>query len=183
MNIKLTKEQQQYVAGGVIGLGALVYFYVQFFWLPMSKETAEVQTKIKATTDKINKAKGDAAKLPELERDLVRLNEDKVKAEARLPKTKSVPDILVTLGQLGSRYNVAVTNFSPGSSKPQQYFFELHFPVTVQGAFHNIGKFLAALALEQRIYNVFNVNYAEPTADTGEMNVTFELVSYQYKEG
>ena len=52
----------------------------------------------------------------------------------------------------------------------------------VDNKIFRIGKFLAALALEERLYNVLNVNYSSPSA-TGEMQVTFELVSYQYKEG
>jgi len=47
--------------------------------------------------------------------------------------------------------------------------------VTVKGQFHNIGKFLAALSLEERIFNVSNVIYSEPVAGSGEMNVSFYL--------
>jgi Tfp pilus assembly protein PilO len=89
----------------------------------------------------------------------------------------------VTLDALGARHGVMLLSFAPGPSKQQQYFIEFRFPVNVRGTFHNIGKFLAALALEQRLYNVFNVNYPEPAGASGEMQATFELVSYQYKEG
>ena len=55
--------------------------------------------------------------------------------------------------------------------------------MTVRGTFHGIGRFLAGLALEQRLYSVYNVVYGEPGAETGEMQVNLDLVSYQYKEG
>jgi len=183
MAIKLTKQQQQYLAAGAVGLGAFVFCYVKFFWLPISHKTAEVIGKIESLARDIEAAQRQAARLPELEKQLVSLNERKIEAEKRLPKTKSVPDILVTLGVLGAKYHVSMMNFAPGGSKSQQYFIELKFPVSVRGAFHNIGRFLAALALEQRLYNVFNVIYGEAAEATGEMQVTFDLVSYQYKEG
>ena len=43
-----------------------------------------------------------------------------------------------------------------------------------------IRRFLAAVALEERIFNVKDINY--PAADPlGDMTVTFTLLSYQYK--
>ncbi|MFA6004178.1 MAG: type 4a pilus biogenesis protein PilO [Elusimicrobiota bacterium] len=183
INIKLTKQQQQYLAAGVIGGAAVLFCYVKFFWMPISAKTVEVKGKIEALAKDIEAAKRQAARLPELEKQLVSLNERKIDAEKRLPKSKSVPTILVTLGALGDKYRVALISFTPGGSKVQQYFTELKFPMTVRGAFHNIGRFLAALSLEQRLYNVYNVTYSEAAEATGEMTVNFELVSYQYKEG
>ncbi|MBI5241933.1 MAG: type 4a pilus biogenesis protein PilO [Elusimicrobia bacterium] len=183
MNIKLSKQQQQIAAAAVFGTGAFVYCYVQFFWLPISKKTAKIQSEIAGLERDIQTAQRQAARLPDLERQLVSLNERKIEAEKRLPKTKAVSDILVTLDSLGVKHGVMLLSFAPGPVKQQQYFIEYRFPVSARGTFHGIGKFLAALALEQRLYNVFNVNYPEPSGVAGEMMVTFELVSYQYKEG
>ena len=180
MAIKLTKQQQQALAAGAVGLGAFLYCYVQFFWFPVSKKTSALQVQIEGLNRDIQAAKRQAARLDELDKQLVSLNERKIEAEKRLPKNKSVPDILVTLDALGSQYNVFLLSFSPGTSKAQQYFSEFRFPVSVRGTFHNIGTILAALALEQRLYNVYDVKYPEPADMTGEMRVTFTLVSYQY---
>ena len=183
LNIKLSKKQQQAVAAGVLGAGAAIFCYVQFFWLPLSRKTAEVKARILDLEAQIQVAQRQADRLPDLDKELVRLNERKLEAEKRLPKTKSATTILVTLGQLGSKHRVTLLSFSPGPvNKSPQYFIEFRFPVVMRGAFHDIGKFLAALALEQRLYNVLNVNYSEP-GEGGDMLVSFELVSYQYKEG
>ena len=183
MAIKLTKRQQQRLAAGALGLGVFIYCYLQFFWLPVSKKTRGIQTQIEGLSRDIQAAKNQAARLDELNKQLVRLNERKIEAEKRLPKNKSVPDILVTLDALGAQYNVFLLSFAPGTSAAQQYFTEFRFPVSVRGTFHNIGRFLAALALEQRLYNVYDVKYPEPAAATGEMQAGFTLVAYQYKEG
>jgi type IV pilus assembly protein PilO len=183
MAIKLTKQQQQALAAGVMGLGAFVYCYVQFFWLPVSKKTTELQAQIEGLNRDIQAAQHQAARLDELDKQLVNLNERKIEAEKRLPKNKSVPDILVTLDSVADQYDVFLLSFSPGTSSAKQYFVDFRFPVSVRGTFHNIGRFLAALALEQRLYNVYDVKFPESTIGTGEMQVTFTLVSYQYKEG
>ena len=182
MAIKLSKQQQQYLAVGVVGLGAFIFCYVKFFWLPISKKIDDVNGKIAGLDRDIQAAQRQAARLPDLEKLLVSLNERKLEADKRLPEKKFVTDILVTVGGLAKKNRVALTNFAPGPTKKQQYFIELRYPVSVKGSFHNIGKFLAALALEQRLYNVYDVAYSEPAGDTGEMAVTFTLASY-YREG
>jgi len=180
MAIQLTKQQQQYVAAGVVLTLALGFAYVRFFWLPISQAKDEAQAKIEEVESKIIKAKQQASRLDRLKLEIASLNEQAIEAEKRLPKTKSVPDILVTISGLAQKSRVTLQTFTPGAQKPQQYFTELAYPMSVKGSYHNIGRFLAAIALEERIFNVVNVNYPSAGGD-GEMTVTFTLLSYQYK--
>ncbi|MEK7858413.1 MAG: type 4a pilus biogenesis protein PilO [Elusimicrobiota bacterium] len=182
MAIKLTKQQQQYLAVGAVVLIAGAVLYFKFFWLPYAKKISETKAKIEDLTAKIDRATKQAARLPRVEAELVSLNEQAIEAEKRLPKTKSVPDILVTINALAAKNHVVVLSFgAPPVQKSQTYFTELSFPVTARGSFHNVGKFLAALALEERIFNVLNVTYPEPVVPLEEMSIGFTLVSYQYK--
>ena len=180
-NIKLTKEQQQYLVAGVLFGGAFCYGYVAFFWLPISQKKAETRKKIEEVEAKIEKARRQAARLPRLEAELVDLNQRAEEAERRLPKKKSVPDILVTVSALAVKYRVTLLSFQPGGSATKQFFNELSYPVRIRGRFHDVGRFLAAVALEERIFNVQNVRYGESAGDLGEMAVDFTLISYQYK--
>ncbi|MDX6770447.1 MAG: type 4a pilus biogenesis protein PilO [Elusimicrobiota bacterium] len=180
MAIQLTKQQQQYVGAGAIGALLLIGAYVKFFWLPISAAKAEARQKIVEIEAKIDKAKKQAARLDRLKDELNVLNEQAVQAEARLPRSKSVPDMLVTLSSVAQKQRVTILTFAPGPVKPQQYFMELNYPITIRGSYHNVGRFLAALALEQRIFNVQNVTYPAPDG-AGEMTVSFMLLSYQYK--
>jgi hypothetical protein len=51
MAIKLTKQQQQIVIGGAIGLAAFLFCYVKFFWMPISSKTTEVKAKIESRSE------------------------------------------------------------------------------------------------------------------------------------
>lgn len=166
-------------AGAFLALvGAGLYAY--FFWLPISKKKAELQDQIAKLEQKIAKAKVQAARREMLQTELASLNQQAAEAEKRLPRSKSVPDILVTLSSLAQKNHVDVQSFSPGPQKPQPFFVELDYPMTVKGSYHNIGRFLAAIALEERIFNVKDVAYPAAGGD-GEMTVTFILLTYQYK--
>lgn len=180
MALQLSKQEQQYVGAGAIAALLVAGLYVRFFWLPISAAKAEAREKIAQCEAKIDKAKKQAARLERLQQELVVLNEQAVQAEARLPRSKEIPNMLVTLSAVAQKQRVSILTFSPGPTKDQQYFKELNYPVTLRGTYHNIGRFLAALALEQRIFNVQNVSYPAPDG-SGEMTVSFTLLSYQYK--
>ncbi len=177
--IKLTKQQQQLLVATTLMLGAFGYIYVAFYWGPISQKIADTQKQMDDVEAKIEKAQQQAGRKDKLEKELLRLSDAAVEAEKRLPKNKSVPDILVTVSDLAARNHVQLVSFTPGATTNKQYFIELDYPISVKGTYHNIGKFLAAVALEERIFNVQNVSYGEPTA--GLMTVTFTLISYQYK--
>lgn len=177
---KLTKAHQQMIALGLVILGGGGYLFFAWFWLPTSQSIKDTREKIEAVEKKIEKAKQQEARLPRLEAELLRLNDQAVEAERRLPKKKSVPDILVTVTALAEKQHVELLTFSPGGVVNKQFFVELNYPMTVRGSFHNIGKFFAAISLEERIFNVQNVVYSDP-GSSGAMTVTFTLVSYQYK--
>jgi type IV pilus assembly protein PilO len=180
MAIQLTKQEQQYAAVGAFLAVALGFVYVKFFWLPIAQAKREASEKIEQIEAKIVKAKQQAARLKRLQDEIASLNERAVEAEKRLPKSKSVPDILLTLSALAQKNRVSIQSFTPGPMKTQQYFIELTYPLSIKGSYHNIGRFLAALALEERIFNVTNIAYP-PAGGDGEMTVTFTLLSYQYK--
>ncbi|MDE2142496.1 MAG: type 4a pilus biogenesis protein PilO [Elusimicrobia bacterium] len=180
MAIQLSKQQQQY-----LGVGAVLFLvgagvYVKFFWLPISDKRADLTQQIEQIETKISKAEAQASRLTRLQSELATLNQQAVEAEKRLPKDKDVPDILVTLARIAEKYKVSIQGFAPGPQKAQQYFTELAYPMSVKGTYHDIGRFLAAIALETRIFNVKDVVY--PSADgQGQMTVTFILLTYQYK--
>jgi len=169
-----------YLGGGSVAFVVVAALYVQFFWLPISKDRAALLDQIAAVDAKISKATAQASRLQRLQADLATLNQQAVEAERRLPKTKSVPDVLVALASLAQQNRVAIQSFSPGPSKSSQFFIELSYPMSVKGTYHSIGRFLAAIALEERIFNVKNVTYPSAGAE-GEMLVNFTLLTYQYK--
>lgn len=180
MAIQLSKQQRQYLGAGAILFVIFGVVYVKFFWLPIAQKKAEATRQIEEIEAKIVKAKQQAARLDRLQDEIKSLNERAAEAEKRLPKTKSVPDILLAISALAQKNRVVIQSFTPGATKSQQYFTELQYPLAIRGSYHNIGRFLAAVALEERIFNVKDVNYPATDA-SGDMTVTFTLLSYQYK--
>lgn len=179
-NIQLTKEQQQYLVLAVLVLGGGGYAYFKYFWMPTSQKIVELSKKVEEVEGKINRAKMVAARKKKVVAELETLKRDAEDAERRLPKSQDLPLVIDTVSALSSRHNVALSSFAPGARTDRQHFLELSYGVQARGAYHDIGRFLAALALEERIFNVRDVNMGSPDAQ-GRLTLRMTLVSYQYK--
>ena len=179
-NLKRNKQQQQYAVVGALLLAGGGFSYFRYFWMPTSARIRETTEKIKAVEEKINKAKGQAGRLPTIQKELERLNEQAIEAEKQLPKNKNLPAVIVTVGSLARKNSVEVRSFLPGGASQKEYYIEVPYTLSMQGTYHNIARFFASVALEERIFNVRNVIYGAPNTE-GKMTVTYTLISYQSK--
>lgn len=179
--IKLNKQQQQYLIAGVLGVAAFGFVYIKYFWSPIAKTIHEAQEEIVSVNAQIETAKSNAARLPQIEKELEQLNIKAIEAERRLPRAKDVPGILVKLSSLANKHGIALNSFAPGGQLVRDYFFELVYPISITGNFHSLGRFLSALAMEERIFNVQHINFGSAAQDSAIMTITLNLLSYQYK--
>jgi len=178
INIKLSKEQQQYLVAGVLFVGGGGFAFFNYFWLPTSKQIVETEQKIKAIQAKILKAKGNAGKLDKIQKELALLNKKAEEAEKRLPKAEDFPTVVDTITDLAKKYNVELRSFSTGTSSDQTHFIVIKYKLNGSATYDDWGRFFASLALQERIYNVENVNFSP--AGNG-VSVSFDLLTYKYK--
>ena len=180
--INLTPKQMQIAGASIALVGAFGFVYLKYFWQPVSERITKAKESIELVEGKINKAKAQAARLPQIQRELVVLNEQAADAEKRLPKTKDLPAVIDTISALSQKHRVSLLSFAPGSQSAKQYFIEVPYTVSAIGSYHDVGRFFSAIALEERIFNVRNVVFGGPAgAVPGRVSVNFTLVAYQYK--
>lgn len=181
LKIKLSPNQQKMLLATFLFIGSLGYLYIAFFWSPISQKEAGLQKQIQDTNSKIETATRQSMMMSHLKLEISQLNKQATEVSRQIPNTKGVENTLVTLNELAARYNISVISFSPGKQVPNPYFFELQYPMTIEGQFHDIGKFFAALALKKRIFNLQDVSFGSANAETGLIHVNLILLAYQYK--
>lgn len=183
LNIQLTKQQQQMAALGVVILGAFTYSYVRFFWAPYSKRISEDREETGKIEQKIAAAKREKEHLGVLEKELESLDYEARDAEKRLPKTRDLPTVFDAVNRLARLHHVELASFAPGGLSTKPYFIEIPYQIAITGRYHDVGRFLASVSLEERIYNLKDVVYAVggSSEDKSKLNVSFTLVAYQYK--
>lgn len=183
MDIKLTKEQQQMIVAIVLFAGAGGYSYWTYFWVPISEKIKVVKGKIESTDREIASARQTAARLPQLRAQIQELQEKAEAVEKKLPKTKELPTLIDTLSGVARQYNLTIMNFSPGGTSVKDYFIELQYGMTIRGNYHNLAKFLTALATQERILQTRGLSLSPVSGSTGSETVTaqFTLLAFQYK--
>jgi type IV pilus assembly protein PilO len=178
--ITLTKDQLGQIGAGVLFTALFIYFYFSYFWLPLGKKIEEKSRKVAQIEADISNAKAQKAKYKDLEAKLASLRQEKDAAEKKLPREKKFPDLIRTITDLSKKHNVKVGNISPAGEAQVEYFKRVSYNLTVRGNYHDVGRFLAALGLLERILTSENVNVnGTPGAETSA-EVTFTLVAYQY---
>lgn len=171
---KLTKI----VAVSVL-LVAVVFSYLYFFWLPVSKKISEIRDKVSKIEAEIKKARDITSKYPNLEKKLSELEAQKADVEKKLPRDKNMPDLMKTIKKIADKYSVSINSISPSTAVKEQYFFRITYSISVSGSYHDIGSFLSEISIQERILNVENVLITGGAVS----NVNFILVSYQYDDG
>jgi type IV pilus assembly protein PilO len=178
--IQLTKEQLGQIAAGVLFCALLIYGYVFYFWMPISKKIDANSKKVASMESDISKAKAQKAKYKDLEAKLASLKEEKEAAQKKLPRERKLPDLLKTITALSKKHKVAIQAITPGSSTKGEYFTKVAYQISLSGDYHALGRFLTALGLEERILTVENlVISGTPDAETS-VSATFILMAYQY---
>jgi len=182
--IKLTPEQAKNLGAGLFLAAVMAFGYYRYFWSPISLRIDKARAQIADMDAKIEKAKIQAGRLSRIQRELEAMKQQQADAEKRLPRDKDVPEVVDTVGLLARHMGVVLNSFTPSAPASKQYFNEIPYQLNVTGTYHDIGRFLAALALEERIYGVRNVAYvAAGASDRGgqPLTVTFTLIAFQYK--
>lgn len=184
MKLELTKEQQQLVVAVVLCLGGFGYAYYTFFWSPISDTITQTQAEIDSIKSDLATARSRADTLQGLKNKIADLNEQMAEAEKRLPKTKEVANIIDTLTDIGQENRVNLESITPGPTTSQQYYQEAPYAITLQGNYHSTARFLAALALTERIFHERGLQLtATPDNGSYTLRANFTLVAYIYHEG
>lgn len=181
IKINLTKKEQKMALAGTLFLAFFGYAYIAFVWIPISQKKSSLQTEIFSTDARISQATSQAEKMPRLKSKIAELEQQAREVSRQLPNKKGVGDTLVILSELAQRHNISIVSFSPGPNIAKPYFIELQYPLVIEGQFHDIGKFFAALALEERLFNIQDVSFGHADPETGIMQVRLTLLAYQYK--
>ncbi|MCK4935390.1 MAG: type 4a pilus biogenesis protein PilO [Elusimicrobiales bacterium] len=178
--IKLTKDQITQLVAGLFFAGIFGYFYVAYFWLPLSKKITENTKKVATIEKDITKARVKKAQYKNLEKKLAGLVVQKEAAQKKLPKEKKVPDLIRMLTYLSKKHNISISRINPSVAKKERYFTKVAYNITLTSSYHSLGRFLTALALEERILTMENVSITAAKSDDYTINVNFVLTSYQY---
>ncbi len=183
-NLKLTKEQQQYLVGGILGIAAGVYGYWNFLLTPLNKDIVQLQATLKEKQDNLEKARRLKAQWEEYTQRLARVQTGMQYTTRRLPSDAQFTVQVERLIKMCLEGNVELGAFTSEKSATNKSEFE-GFKKNISGLtlvadYHRLGAFLSRLSGEDIVYNVddLSLTAAPDNALHNTVVATMKLVTY-----
>jgi type IV pilus assembly protein PilO len=160
------------LAATIILISALYYSFV---YSPKSDEVAKLADSVEIARNEKNAKQLKAANLPRLQRDLKTLDMQLLKAVAELPNQKQIAALLTNISAQAQQAGLNVILFRPRAETFQEFYAEVPVDITVKGNFHNTVSFFDAVGRLDRLINIDNIGFRNPTI-AGD-NVIMETTS------
>jgi type IV pilus assembly protein PilO len=116
-----------------------------------------------------------AANLGRLRKDILQLDAELKLAVAQLPDKKEIPDLLSGISAKAQQSGLDVLLFRPRAETFQDFYAEVPVDITVKGSFHNTVNFFDEVGHLDRLVNIDNIGFKNPTMN-GD-NVVLETTS------
>ena len=171
--LERTKLQKIAILGAtIVLLGALYY---SFLFSPRSDEMAKLADSVEIARNEKTAKQLKASNLPRLKKDIQQLETELRKAVAQLPNKKEIADLLRTISAKASQSGLDILLFRPRAEAFQEFYAEVPVDITVKGSFHNTVGFFDEVGRLNRLVNIDNIGFKNPTV-AGD-NVILETTS------
>ncbi|HOW27208.1 MAG TPA: type 4a pilus biogenesis protein PilO [Elusimicrobiota bacterium] len=179
----LSKQQQQQVMAIVMFVAGFAYVYWTYLLKPTNEKIVKLNADLVSVLDKVETMKRQALRLKSLQDDYNKLLLEVGETEKRLPKQKSLEDIIRIVTFESNKYHIRLNSFSPGGERAQNYYSEVPISLNVKGQFHTLGRFITAIGLQERIMSALGLTISyTPDQKTGEtITANFILMTYTFK--
>ena len=146
---------------GTLLLAAALYY--SFVFSPRSDEVAKLADSVEIARNEINAKRIKAANLVRLRRDLEELDRQLKKAVAELPNQKQIAALLTSISAKAQQSGLDVVVFRPRAENFQEFYAEVPVDITVKGNFHNTVSFFDEVGRLDRLINIDNISFRNPT--------------------
>jgi type IV pilus assembly protein PilO len=149
--------------------------YYSFLYIPRADEIAKLSDSVEIARNEKSVKAQKAANLPRLKKDLQQLDAELKKAVAQLPDKREIAELLSSISAKAQQVGLNVLVFRPRGETYQEFYAEVPVDITVKGNFHNTVSFFDEVGRLNRLINIDNIGFKNPTV-TGD-NVVLETTS------
>ena len=159
----LERSTAQKVA--ILGVSVILIaaLYYSFLFSPKADEVAKLADSVEIARNEKTVKTQKAANLSRLRQDLQRLDGELKKAIAQLPEKKEIPELLSSISSKAQQSGLDVLLFRPRPESYQEFYAEVPVDITVKGNFHNTVNFFDDVGRMDRVVNIDNIGFKNPT--------------------
>jgi len=177
--LELPKFQKIAILVVVIILAAALYY--SFLHVPLGDQIAKLADSVEiAKNEKLAKSQK-ASSLTRLRQDLARLDLELKKAVAQLPDRKEVANLLGSISTKAQSAGLEILTFRPRAEAFQEFYAEVPVDITVKGNYHEMIDFFDNVGRLDRLINIDNIGFKNPTVSGERVLVETTTVATAYR--
>ena len=177
----LDRSKGQKIAILAVIVVFLAALYFSFLFDPRSKEIAKLAEEVEIARNERDKKGQQAANLPRLQKDLSELELKLKKAVAQLPNKKEMAELLRTIATKAQESGLEVLLFRPRGENYQDFYAEIPVEITVKGNFHDAISFFDEVGRLNRLINIDNIGFKNPTVAGDRVTVETSSVATAFR--
>jgi type IV pilus assembly protein PilO len=179
----LIPEEQHKRVALMVGLLALAVLYLAhtYWYTPTAERIDRLQARVTQLEDSNRRAQIIAARGgEELEQRLAVYERHVARLEQLIPAGEEVPALLNAIAMEAQRVRVNLESWQPEPSQPGQFYTRESYEMTVTGEYHDVGRFLTAIASLPRIITPVDLRLSMATGPSPREDVQ-NPVSAQFR--
>ncbi len=168
----------------LIFVGTFVLLIGGFVWLcylPLTEDIQRTEKEIRDLEHKINLAKIQIKKLPELKEKEAELTQAFKNALRLLPNKREIPTLLAGVSQLGVNSQLQFKLFSPGKEETKEFYVEIPVSIEVSGRYRDLALFFHRVGKMARIVNIVNISIKPEQELSTTLNTKCKAITYRFK--
>lgn len=152
------------------------------FLLPQYEAREKIMKEIDQQRAEIANAHQKAARLDKLIADNIVLKKKLDELQYQLPQEHEVSTLLRMVSEKGIEAGLVINTWKPGSRNVHvsKEIYEIPVDVTMNGSYHNLGRFFSDLTKLSRIVNLSNIGMASRAQQRGTVDLNIRFVAKTY---
>jgi type IV pilus assembly protein PilO len=179
---KLTKPQRIGIYAGTLVL--LIGLSVWLLFWPKYGRIDQLETRLAAVEDELDKAKRNALELNEW-RNKMKQKESQYKSVMRaLPEKEEIPSLLAGISQAGKDAGLEFLLFQPKKETAKGFYAEIPVEMRINGGYHQIAVFFDRVSNLPRIVNLRRIKMAPLSKQESSsfLDISCQAVTYKFIE-
>lgn len=157
----------QKILMGVMAFFVVVYFWYTRLYTSYDKQLASMTNEYERMITDLKNVEMKSKTLEALKEEYTDLLDKYLEIEQLLPEVKQIPSFLVQLHTASSLTETKITKIEPRPIVPESFYNVASFEISMEGSYHDFGKFMSYVANFPFIANVSNVDIKTPTGNIG----------------
>ena len=153
----------QKIAILVVTIILIAALYYSFLYSPRAEQVAKLADSVEIAQNEKTVKTQKSAGLLRLRKDLQYLDAELKKAVAQLPEKREIAELLSNISAKAQQVGLDVLLFRPRPEAFQDFYAEVPVDITVKGNFHNTVSFFDEVGRMNRLVNINNIGFKNPT--------------------